>query len=476
MSNTLDLVAARTCNLPRILWIELTSRCPFDCIFCTRASLRGAGEHLDFELYRRLIGELERPQILRLNYAGESGHYPQLTEAIALAAATGAQVELVSALASLKPQRLEAALDAGLSRLTVSLHTLDPDRFEAIYRFGKLSAMVERLQQVLDWRARHSRPFVVDLAFVAMERNLDELPAIAELAGDLGIDVLAVHPLIGRDPLPLGIAVEHCGDGSLTSAFRQRLQATLAQAQRAAPQLAIQLSSLELSPTTALATHPQPWPWPLPAGARIDGCDQSPFETAHILADGAVVVCEVTEKLPMGNLRQHSLREIWHSAGYQSFRQRHLAGAESVCRICIYKRAYQAHPAQSRIDANRAPAAQLLRGWHSDDGSGVRWSSAQAALWLARSRLQRHLRLRGQLARPAAADAEFSIRIAGQLVHRQRYGEAGPVELRLPLPPRSGAELLIELDCSAASSPSSLGAGSDVRELGFALISAECCW
>jgi radical SAM protein with 4Fe4S-binding SPASM domain len=476
MSTTLDLLAARTSSLPRILWIELTSRCPFDCIFCTRASLRGKGEHLDFELYRRLIDELERPQILRLNYAGESGHYPRLAEAIALAAATGAQVELVSALASLKPERLQAALDAGLNRLTVSLHTLDPDRFDAIYRFGKLSAMFDRLQQVLDWRARLDRPFVLDLAFVAMQSNLDELPAIAELARDLGIGVLAVHPLIGRDPLPLGAAVEHASDGSLTSEFSNRLRAALAQAQQCAPQLAIQLSSYELSPTTALAPHPQPWPWPLPAGARIDGCDQSPFETAHILADGSVVVCEVTEKLSMGNLRQHSLREIWHSAGYQAFRERHLAGSESACRSCSYKRAHLDAPPRKRIDAQQAPPTQLLRGWHADDGSGVRWASAQAALWLPRSRLQRHVRLRGQLARPAATDAEFTIRIAGQPVHRQGYADSCPVDLRLQLPAQSGSELLIELECSAASSPNALGAGSDVRELGFALISAECCW
>ncbi len=427
-------------------------------------------------MYKRLIGELELPQILRLNYAGESGHYPQLAEAIALAAATGAQVELVSALASLKPQRLEAALDAGLSRLTVSLHTLDPDRFDAIYRFGKLAAMYERLQQVLDWRARNERPFVVDLAFVAMERNLDELPEIAELARDLDIGVLAVHPLIGRDPLPLGAAVEHGSDGTLTAAFRARLQIALAQAQQRAPSLAIQVSSHELSPATSLTTHPQAWPGPLPAEARIDGCDQSPFETAHILADGSVVVCEVTEKLSMGNLRQHKLREIWHSAGYQAFRQRHLAGSESACRDCIYKRAYRAQPAQVRIEARSAPAAQLLRGWHTDDDSGVRWSSAQAALWLPRSILHRHVHLRGQLARPAAKDAEFTIRIGGQPAHRQRYAGSSSIDLRLPVPPHSGRALLIEFDCSAACSPNALGQGSDVRELGFALISAECCW
>lgn len=463
--------------MPRILWIELTSRCPFDCVFCTRASLRGAGEHLDLALYQRLLGELDRPQIVRLNYAGESGHYPHLAEAVALAAATGAQVELVSALASLKPERLAAALDAGLSRLTVSLHTLDAERFEGIYRFASLAAMRERLQQVYAWRSRTTRPFTLDLAFVAMQRNLDELPALAEYAAKHEIGVLAVHPLIGRDPLPLGHASEHAADGSLAADFRARLDRAVAAARARAPQVAIQLSSHELQAPGVLAAHPQPWPWPLPRGARISGCDQSPFETVHILADGRVVACEVTEKITLGDLKEASLREIWHGPNYRAFRQRHLAGSDAACRSCVYKSAHRAQGASSRLLGERPAAAQLLRGWHADDGSGIRWSGADAALWLPRSRLKRHLRLRGQLATPsAAADAGFEVRVDGASVHRQDWRAAQAIDLLLPLPPGATRECLVEFQCQGASSPHALGQGSDVRELGFALIAAKTCW
>ena len=33
-------IELRTWPLPRVLWIELTSRCPFDCVFCSRKALR----------------------------------------------------------------------------------------------------------------------------------------------------------------------------------------------------------------------------------------------------------------------------------------------------------------------------------------------------------------------------------------------------------------------------------------------------
>ena len=45
-----DLVTA---PVPKVLWIELTSKCPFDCIFCTRRMRFGAGRNLDFDIYRR---------------------------------------------------------------------------------------------------------------------------------------------------------------------------------------------------------------------------------------------------------------------------------------------------------------------------------------------------------------------------------------------------------------------------------------
>src|SRR5262249_25124484 len=79
MGASVELTAART---PRTLWIELTSKCPLDCIFCSRKMRRGAGEHLPFGLYEELIGDLSDPRRILLNYSGESTGYPKLIPAI----------------------------------------------------------------------------------------------------------------------------------------------------------------------------------------------------------------------------------------------------------------------------------------------------------------------------------------------------------------------------------------------------------
>ena len=467
-------LSLRTHPMPRVLWIELTSRCPFDCIFCTRASLRGAGEHLDFALYSRLIAELDHPSIIRLNYAGESGHYPRLAEAIALAASTGAEVELVSALASLKPERLRAALDAGLNRLTVSLHTLDAQAFEDIYRFSSLERMHSRLQDVLDWMPGASHRFTLDLAFVAMQRNLHELPGVARFAQEHGIGVLAVHPLIQRDPLPMGKTAEHRDDGTLEAGFQQRLAQALDAARAVAPQVALQVSSHELQPPPAhLGAAAVAWPWPLPPGAQVAGCDQDPFETVHILADGHVVPCEVTERESMGCLSEHSLAEIWHGPRYVAFREAHASGRHRACHGCSYKMAHRPAPLQATLTAPHVPETQLVRGWHPVDGAGTRWSCGSAILVLARPAGARRLHLEGVLAPQRPGIGGLEVWIDGHLVHRQTTAAAGRIALKLALPPGQ-APVQVALSCPGAASFAALGLGADSRELGFALIAARC--
>src|SRR5437762_9632909 len=112
-------------STPKILWIELTSKCPFKCIFCTREVRWGVGKNLDFDAYRSLIAQLDEPEFIGLNYSGESIHYPHLIEAIRLAVSTGAYTELVTALASAPRPLVRQIVESGLDRLAVSIHSVD---------------------------------------------------------------------------------------------------------------------------------------------------------------------------------------------------------------------------------------------------------------------------------------------------------------------------------------------------------------
>jgi len=285
---------------PAVIWLELTSCCPFDCIFCSRRQVRRGGQHLEFELLESILGELRHLDVVRLNYAGESAHYPQLLDAIRMARGTGATIELVSSLASMETRVLEGLPDAGLDRLTVSLHTLDPVQFRQIYGYGSL----ERLQEAVDLlirikRARNSDSPEIDFAFVAMSCNLTELPSVASYAAQVGAASLLIYPVIARDLLP-GRFEREIESGRLRPSFALVLRHAVEEARR------ISNIEIRLSGADASAAGRPPLPDPQ---KRLVWCEQNPWETTHILADGSVVACEVLERNPMGNLNYAAARE-----------------------------------------------------------------------------------------------------------------------------------------------------------------------
>src|SRR5437899_4318277 len=312
--------------VPKILWIELTSKCPFKCVFCTREVRWGAGRNLDFDVYRSLIRQLDEPEFIGLNYSGESIHYPRLMEAIRLACATGAYTELVTALSSAPASLVQQIVESDLDRLAVSIHTLDEKQYQDIYGFGSLRALKKRIDDVIQLKIRLKKNTPkLDFCFVAMSQNLDQLLPVSRYAMEAGASEIFVHPVIGRHPVPYDFSRE-LNSNKLTTEFKESLRRVLAKTRAACPSLPITVLNADLDVNPVLRPVPHYYAPSLPAGGRIHTCDQSPFESVHVLANGDVVVCEVHDEVALGNLHSTGLREIWHSDRYRRFRREYVNG------------------------------------------------------------------------------------------------------------------------------------------------------
>ena len=396
MDDAQAFLAART---PQILWVELTSKCPFDCIFCSRHVRRGAGGHLPFAVYSSLLDALEDPRKFILNYSGESSVYPALIQAIQRARATGSIVEMVTVMASMPEALLGPLSQSGLNRLTVSVHATDPEKFAEIYRYSSVATLRSRLERFIGLcRTAAGAPPVVDLAFVAMDTNLSELASVAALAKELELRDITIFPVIRRDQIPARFTTELTALGAPRPEFEQRVQAAVRETVQNCPEIRISIFNQSLAPgDRSLGEVPVPYPWELPQGAFIHTCDQNPWETTHVLSNGDVVACEVLDKIPLGNLGEQSIGEIWHGPSYQGFRERYRRGEVPECRTCPWKTAYRPGPLASKIIAARGFSAQLLHGWHKPSGEDHIWSCQQAAAVLAPHPGSRTLHLSGML-------------------------------------------------------------------------------
>lgn len=458
--------------LPRVLWIELTSKCPFDCVFCSRRLRRGAGIHMDMALYERILGELDAPEIVRLNYSGESTHHPHIAEAVRIAAATGATTELVTALASLPDRLIEPLVRSGLDRLTVSLHTLDERQFDEIYRYGSVESVRRKLAAITAARDRagSTRP-IIDLAVVAMRRNLRQLLPLASFAKQNGLVGISIHPVIRRDPTPDAFT-EELQDDRLRPEFLAELASSIDEVCRQYPDVPLSVSTPEIEGAACLGDRPVAFPGPLPDGARIHSCGQNPWETVHILADGTVVTCEVRDRVALGRIEADAagpgLAAIWRGPSYAQFRDRYRAGLVSECRDCPYKTAFLPGPAASDIDACNGLSPQLLHGWQDLDGSGLLWAKRTAALELARPPGARWLHVEGWLPpRVDRVDVQIDGVDVGDLRGAPEEGTAVQRRLRLPASDRATVSIVLNVDRPLV--PFRAGLGADLRELGFGL-------
>ena len=460
-----------TTNMPKVLWIELTSKCPFDCVFCTRKVRFGAGRNLDFEIFTRVIAELEEPDFIGLNYSGESIYYPRLLEAIAMAKSTGAFTELVTAFSTIPKSLLQGIVDSGLDRLAVSLHSMDTQQYKSIYRFGSLDLLKQRVADFLEMRARHggTRPRL-DFCFVAMHENLNQLPLVVEYAKSLGVPEVSIHPIIGRHPVPYDFSKELIAN-TLRDGFKDSLRATVAETKAAYPGFTINVLNPDLDVNPSIGSLPGYFAPSLPAGARIYSCDQSPFESVHILANGNVVVCEVHDEVSMGNLDQHSLREIWHSDEYSAFRRKYVEGSNPQCGSCVWKFAYRPGAWTAAIDAAEGMSPQLLRGWHPYDGCGSIWSKKNSLLALSATQGQKCVAISGTLPHgPADQGNEISV-TCNRLplgVIRNESREFLGFEKTFALPD-GATRFHFEFSTSCVFRPWLFGESNDGRDLGFAL-------
>jgi MoaA/NifB/PqqE/SkfB family radical SAM enzyme len=429
---------------PATVWIELTSKCPLRCIFCSRENLRGEGEHLNVATLESLLRSLENPEILRLNYSGESANYPWLIEAITMAKRlTPASTEMVTSLVTMPMEGLDKLVSSGIDRISVSIHSLDQFRFPMIYGGGTLEAFDRRLERLLSKAKQHWHPPIVDFAMVGMDSNIDEVGSIAALAKRSGVATLSIHPVIQRPGVPLPFAHESRADGTLTDEFQSALAARINQTKAAHPGLQISVARPSICTDKAFI------------------CEQNPFETTHILANGDVVVCEVLDRVPLGNVNATDFREIWKGAKYSEFRERYLKNDIPECATCIF-----------RAGVPEVGALKTRWGWYAVEDSGTIWSRVAASFECV---LSGHETLIVGGALPPGSPAN-SVEFArdGRTVARviNEGDDTLPFSVEIELD-RSQDPNRFSVNVSHGFSPWRRGLSHDTRELGFALFSAS---
>jgi len=183
--------------------LSITDRCDFRCVYCMseemtflpREQILSLEEiYLLAKCFTELgVGKIRitggEPLIRRgaLGLLQQIGHLPLLNELVMTT--NGSQLS----------QTAEALKAANVSRLNISLDTLDPDKFKTLTRTGDLKIVLAGIQAAIDTGFKRIKLNAV----ILKNRNDNEVVDLVQFALDKGIDISFI------EEMPLGVINSH---------------------------------------------------------------------------------------------------------------------------------------------------------------------------------------------------------------------------------------------------------------------------
>ncbi|HZG96305.1 MAG TPA: radical SAM protein [Mycobacteriales bacterium] len=325
---------AVTAPLPDHVQLEVTSACNLRCQMCLvryRPPVNKLAGAMTMDVFRRLVDSTPALRKLTLQGLGEPLLSPHLLDMVAYAKQHGIAVGFNSNGTLLHRAVADRLVDLQLDWLHVSVDGATAATYEGI-RDGSDFAKVER--NLLGLAAAKSAgggalPWV-QVVFVAMRRNLAELPDLVELVADWGVDELRVqnlsHSFDDTDPSgSYGEIREFAAAEALWNGDDADVTATVFAAAReraGARGVALRLPGIDLDAARRPAGPGCTWPW--------DG--------VYVTSAGIVQPCCMVmgdDRVALGDLNTTDFPEIWNGPAYQEFRSGLLTGpAPDVCLGC----------------------------------------------------------------------------------------------------------------------------------------------
>ena len=302
-------------GLPIYIMIEPASVCNLRCPYCSvfQTSGRVQSGVMDLDNYKTLIDQI----VSRKGYyppvdlflRGEPLMNPHFAEMAAYAKSKGLTVGTSTNAVLLSDKTRAAILDSGLDVMIVSFDGASKESYE-VHRVGAVfEKVVERITAFsAERKARGLKKPMIDLQFIVTKKNQEEIPALRELAGQMGVDHLSLKsirmPLIDRPQEEvIALGKELMPDNP---AYRRYRELKYANGETRGYEL----------------LHP------------AKTCDWG--HSAAIRFNGDIGVCcqDYDQTVQVGNVFEQGFWETWHSEPYLKLRKMVFHRGHPLCRFC----------------------------------------------------------------------------------------------------------------------------------------------
>jgi MoaA/NifB/PqqE/SkfB family radical SAM enzyme len=333
-------------NLLGRVYVEPTNRCNLECVTCIRNVWDEPLGMMSWEVYAHILEGIQAFNPLPTVFLGGFGEplvYPRVVEMIEQAKKLGGQVELITNGILLTENISSQLITAGLDGLWISIDGVTPASSADVRLGASLPTVLQNLDNLMRLRSLAcTRKPRVGIAYVAMKRNIHELPDLIRLGIIKGIErfsisnVLAHTAELSNETLYDRTLIE----GSYQSAFKftdinfPRMDSssqTMEAFQKALQgNYRFQMAGNEVEKTT----NQCPFILKGSTSIRWDGALSPCLPLLHTHDSYLGKRLRRSQAYSIGNVMQRDLVDLWHDPGYIALRQRLQEFDYPPCTFC----------------------------------------------------------------------------------------------------------------------------------------------
>jgi MoaA/NifB/PqqE/SkfB family radical SAM enzyme len=328
------------------VYVEPTSACNISCRTCIRNNWDESVGRMSAETFGRILTSLQQLEAMPTLFFGGLGEplfHKHTVDWIAQAHAAGARTELITNGTMLTEKRSRALIEAGLDLLWVSIDGASPESYADVRLGAELPKVIANLARFRKLRpgSHHPRPGI-GIAFVAMARNIDDLPEVLKIGRSVGAKHFSVSNVL---PYTEDMQAEMLYTNTLRNVtymdspwlpklslprmdLDDKTQNAFVQALRSGSNVTFAGNSL---------------------GAANDVCNFIANGTLSIGWDGSVSPCwplmhnhesylhgkpHQSRRHVVGNVNEQDLLEIWLDEPYLTYRQKVQSFSFAPCTFC----------------------------------------------------------------------------------------------------------------------------------------------
>ncbi|MGW8319349.1 MAG: radical SAM protein [Candidatus Promineifilaceae bacterium] len=328
------------------VYIEPTDYCNITCRTCIRNSWNEALGLMCEETFDQILDSVQKFEPVPTIFFGGLGEplfHKKTLQWIARAKGIGARVELITNGTMLTERRSRQLIDADLDVLWVSIDGATPEGYADVRLGAELPKVLENLSRFQRMRGGGHFPTPeLGIAFVAMARNIDDLPEVLRIGRSLGakhFSVSHVHPYTAELQEEVLYKRTLRNVAFISSSAHKKL--TLPPMDIDEKTRDAFLQALQSGYNVTLAGNS--------LGGSFDVCKFIERGTLSIAWDGGVSPCwplmhnhtsylhgkpHASRRYVVGNVNERDLLDIWLDDEYVTYRQKVQRFGFAPCTVC----------------------------------------------------------------------------------------------------------------------------------------------